>query len=178
MAKRTKVKINESDVNSLLTSIISGIREKKGKVIRQLNLTKLKNASSDYFIVCHGDSQRQAVAIADSVIDQVRIQTGEKPWHVEGMQNAQWVLIDYVNVVVHVFFSEARDFYDIENLWADAEITEIDENEEILPKNTIKKVAKSSTKKKVETAKPKTVKKKVVAKPKTVKKTTSKAKKK
>lgn len=171
MAKRTKVTKKQDETKDLLEAIIKGIREKKGKEIRQLNLTKLQNASTDYFVVCHGDSQRQAVAIADSVEDEVRKMTGEKPWHTEGTQNAQWILIDYVNVVVHVFFSEAREFYDIENLWADAEITEISEIEEIIKKSTIKKTAKSSTKKKATTTKPKVTKK-------PVKKTITKAKKK
>ncbi len=171
MAKRTKVNKNQDETTALLEAIVAGIREKKGKEIRQLNLTKLQNASTDYFIVCHGDSQRQAVAIADSVEDEVRKLTGEKPWHVEGVQNAQWVLIDYVNVVVHVFFSEAREFYDIESLWADGEITEINEIEEILPKPAIKKTAKSSTKKTAPVTKAKVAKK-------PVKKTTTKAKKK
>lgn len=165
MAKRTKINKKQDEVKALLEAIIKGVREKKGKDIRQLDLTKLGNASTDYFIICHGDSQRQTAALADSVEDEVRKLTGEKPWHVEGTQNAQWILIDYVNVVVHIFFQEAREFYNIESLWADAEATEINE-EEIVVKAKIKKTTKTSTKKKPATK----------AAPK--KKTTTKAKKK
>lgn len=141
-----KIKNTKENTEALLEAIIKGVREKKGKMIRKFDLTGLNYASTDYFIICHGDSTRQAVAIADSIEYEVTKATGEKPWHVEGLQNAQWVLMDYVNVVVHVFFKEARDFYDIENLWADAAITEIDE-EEIIIKATIKKTDKTSTKK-------------------------------
>ena len=141
-----KIKNTKENTDALLEAIIKGVREKKGKMIRKFDLTGLNYASTDYFIICHGDSTRQAVAIADSIEFEVTKATGEKPWHVEGLQNAQWVLMDYVNVVVHVFFKEARDFYDIENLWADAAITEIDE-EEIVIKATIKKTDKTSVKK-------------------------------
>lgn len=171
MAKKSKNNKNQENTEALLDAIIAGVREKKGKMIRQFDLTGLGNASTDYFIICHGDSQRQSVAIADSIEDEVRKRTGEKPWHVEGTQNAQWILMDYVNVVVHVFYKEAREFYDIENLWADAVITEMAE-EEIVVKPTIKKTAKPSVKK--ETTKKAPVKakaapaktKKVAAKPK------------
>jgi ribosome-associated protein len=146
MAKKSKNSKNQENTEALLDAIIKGIREKKGKMIRKFDLTGLNYASTDYFIICHGDSQRQSVAIADSVEDEVKKSTGEKPWHVEGTQNAQWILMDYVNVVVHVFFKEAREFYDIENLWADAAITEIDD-EEIIIKPAIKKTVKSSVKK-------------------------------
>ena len=153
MAKKTPHRVpqvlkkkNKENTEALLEAIINGVREKKGKMIRKFDLTGLNYASTDYFIICHGDSTRQAVAIADSIEYEVTKATGEKPWHVEGLQNAQWVLMDYVNVVVHVFFKEARDFYDIENLWADAAITEIDE-EEIIVKATIKKTVKASVKK-------------------------------
>jgi len=146
MAKKSKNNKNQENTEALLEAIISGIREKKGKMIRKFDLTGLTYASTDYFIICHGDSSRQSVAIADSIEYEVKKATGEKPWHVEGTQNAQWILMDYVNVVVHVFFKEARDFYDIESLWADAAITEIDE-EEIIQKATIKKTVKPSVKK-------------------------------
>ena len=170
MAKKTPHRVpqvlkkkNKENTEALLEAIINGVREKKGKMIRKFDLTGLNYASTDYFIICHGDSTRQAVAIADSIEYEVTKATGEKPWHVEGLQNAQWVLMDYVNVVVHVFFKEARDFYDIENLWADAAITEIDE-EEIVIKATIKKTVKTSVKK----AAPKKATEKAPVKTKTV----------
>jgi ribosome-associated protein len=158
-----KIKNTKENTDALLEAIIKGVREKKGKMIRKFDLSGLNYASTDYFIICHGDSTRQAVAIADSIEFEVTKATGEKPWHVEGLQNAQWVLMDYVNVVVHVFFKEARDFYDIENLWADAAITEIDE-EEIVIKATIKKTDKTSVKK----AAPKKATEKAPVKTKTV----------
>jgi ribosome-associated protein len=166
-----KIKNTKENTEALLEAIIKGVREKKGKMIRKFDLTGLNYASTDYFIICHGDSTRQAVAIADSIEYEVTKATGEKPWHVEGLQNAQWVLMDYVNVVVHVFFKEARDFYDIENLWADAAITEIDE-EEIVIKATIKKTDKTSVKK----AAPKKATEKAPAKTKTVVKAKAPAK--
>lgn len=76
-------------------------------------------------MICHGDSSTQVDAIADSVIEETRKETGEKPWQKEGMENAQWILIDYVDIVVHVFHREAREFYAIESLWADAPSEEI-----------------------------------------------------
>lgn len=160
MAKRVKIKLDKNDAKALLEAIIAGIREKKGKMIRQIDLTSLGNASTDYFIICHGDSQRQTVAIADSIEDEVRKAIGEKPWHVEGTQNAHWVLMDYVNVVVHVFYKEARDFYDIESLWSDAVITEIAEEEIKTPVVKAKKTVKSAIKKPVKPSVKKTVAKK------------------
>jgi len=168
---QVQIKKTKENTEALLEAIIAGIREKKGKMIRKFDLTGLTYASTDYFIICHGDSSRQAVALADSIEHEVSQATGEKPWHVEGLQNAQWVLMDYVNVVVHVFFKEARDFYDIENLWGDAVITEIEE-EEIIQKPTIKKTVKASVKK----ATPKKATEKAPAKTKTVVKAKAPAK--
>jgi ribosome-associated protein len=164
MAKKSKNNKDQANTEALLDAIIAGVREKKGKMIRKFDLTGLKHASTDYFIICHGDSQRQSVAIADSVEDEVRKMIGEKPWHVEGTQNAQWILMDYVNVVVHVFFKEAREFYDIESLWADAAISEIDE-EEIILKPAIKKKVKTSVKKAEPVSKKTSAIKKAVVKP-------------
>jgi ribosome-associated protein len=106
--------------NETLQAVIKGIQDKKGINIVCLDLRNIKNAVCDWFVVCHGDSNTQVEAIADSVIEEVRKSTGEKPWHKEGTENAYWVLVDYVDVVVHVFYREAREFYGIESLWADA----------------------------------------------------------
>ena len=80
----------------------------------------------DYFIICHADSTTQVSALAESVEDTVRIEMGEKPWNSEGQTNATWILLDYSNVVVHVFQRETREFYNLEELWADAKIQEIE----------------------------------------------------
>ncbi len=117
-----KKKQNQTD--TLVKQIVEGIREKKGKDIVCLDMRELKNAVSDFFIVCHGDSDRQTKAIADSIEEFALKQAGEKPWHVEGTQTGSWILLDYVNVVAHVFTGEAREFYHLEKLWADAVRTE------------------------------------------------------
>jgi ribosome-associated protein len=123
MAKRKK-KINVAD--SLSEIVIKGIQEKKGKNIVSMNLKSIQNAVTDYFVVCHGTSSTQVEAIADAVEYEVRKATGLKPWHKEGFQNAEWILLDYIDVVVHVFQEKIREFYQIESLWADAEIIKIE----------------------------------------------------
>ncbi len=102
-------------------AIVFGILEKKGKNVVILDLRQLKEAVADWFILCEGDSSTQVRAIADSVSEEVKKVLGERPWHVEGSENAQWVLLDYVNTVVHVFQPATRAFYGLENLWSDAE---------------------------------------------------------
>jgi ribosome-associated protein len=125
MAKRKK----KSETSDFLTEIIiKGILDKKGKQIVSMNLKEIHHAVSDYFIVCHGTSSTQVHAIAESIEDKVRDAIGLKPWHREGLQNAEWVLLDYVDVVVHVFQEDARKFYQIEKLWADADVKIIDED--------------------------------------------------
>jgi ribosome-associated protein len=107
--------------------IIKGIQEKKGKNIVSLGLKNIEHAVTDYFIVCHGTSNTQVQAIAESVEDEVRKAIGVKPWHREGLQNSEWILLDYVDVVVHIFQENIRSFFQIEKLWADAEVKEIEE---------------------------------------------------
>ena len=113
--------------NSTLLSevVIKGIQEKKGHDITCLNLKAIDNAVCDYFIICHGDSNTQVEAIADSVLHEVKEALEETPWHKEGYENSEWILIDYTDVVVHVFHKSKRDFYRLEELWADAEISSI-----------------------------------------------------
>ncbi|MFH0843773.1 MAG: ribosome silencing factor [Bacteroidota bacterium] len=105
----------------LLSSIITGIFEKKGHDVLKIDLRKLENSIADYFVICHGTSTTQVDALCDSVEDTVRNKTGEKPLHIEGLDNCFWVLLDYGNVVVHIFLEKYREFYSLESLWADAE---------------------------------------------------------
>jgi ribosome-associated protein len=112
----------------LVNSVIKGIFEKKGQNVLKLDLQKLENRITDYFIICHANSVTQVDSISYSVEDTVRKETGEKPLHREGLENCFWVLIDYGNVVVHVFLEEYRNFYSLESLWADANIVKLDDN--------------------------------------------------
>lgn len=116
---------NKSNADQLITTIIGGIEDVKGKEIKILDLRDIDNTVCDYFIVCEGTSNTQVSAIVNSIKKQVSKNLKDNPWHVEGMDNQEWVLIDYVNVVVHVFQKHIRDYYDIESLWGDAKTTEI-----------------------------------------------------
>ena len=115
-----KKKSDGTDV--LLNSVIKGIFEKKGQNVLKIDLRKLENRITDYFVICHAQSGTQVSAICDSVDDTVRKEAGEKPIHIEGLENCFWVLLDYGNVIVHVFLEEYRKFYSLESLWADAAI--------------------------------------------------------
>jgi len=119
-----KKKADEADI--LLESIIKGIFEKNGQNILKIDLRKLENRITDYFIICHGNSTTQVSAICDSVDDTVR-KAGMKPSHIEGQDNSFWVLIDYGSVVVHIFLEEYRNFYNLETLWSDASIEALKE---------------------------------------------------
>jgi len=103
--------------------IVDAIQDVKGKNIVKLDLRKLKERPTDFFIICEGDSIVQVRAIADRVRSKVRDLTGRRPGHLEGGNNSIWVLVDYFDVVVHVFYPETRAFYDLETLWSDADIT-------------------------------------------------------
>ena len=107
--------------------IIEGIRDKKGKNIIQLDLRKLEDAPADFFIICEGDSNTHIKAISDSIYKKVKEELATTPSHVEGSGNARWVLMDYFNTVVHVFYPETRQFYELEHLWSDARMTEFAE---------------------------------------------------
>lgn len=104
--------------------IIEGIRDKKGKNIVRLDLRKLGDAPADYFIICEGDSSTHIKAISDSIYKKVKEALQTMPSHTEGSLNARWVLMDYFNTIVHVFYPETRHFYDLEQLWGDADLTE------------------------------------------------------
>jgi len=111
--------------DDLITVIIKGIDDVKGENIQLLDLREVENAVCDYFIICSGNSNTQVSAISGSVQKVVSKELKDKPWHIEGQGNSEWILMDYVNVVVHVFQKHVRDYYDIESLWGDAKITEI-----------------------------------------------------
>ena len=110
----------EIGTDQLVTEIIRGIEEVKGQDIQILDLRDIENTVCDYFVICNGTSNTQVNAIVNSVQKLVSKSLKEKPWHVEGSDNAEWVLMDYVHVVVHVFQKHIREFYDIEGLWGDA----------------------------------------------------------
>jgi ribosome-associated protein len=106
--------------------IVKGMQEKKASNIVVMDLRKVKNAVADFFIVCSGNSDKQLDAIADSIDAEVFKALKENPWHVEGKNNKEWMLLDYTDVVAHVFRKDRREFYALERLWGDADITEIE----------------------------------------------------
>lgn len=115
----------EKDSESLINAVIEGIDRKKGLDIVKIDLTKINHSECNYFIICHGNSNTHVEAIAHSVEDTVEEMIGERAWHKDGYKNALWILLDYADIMVHVFQYDARNFYDLENLWADAVIEEI-----------------------------------------------------
>jgi len=118
----------DKGTDQLITQIILGIEEVKGQDIEILDLRDLENTVCDYFIICNGTSNTQVNAIVNSIQKTVSKALQEKPWHVEGSNNAEWILLDYVHVVVHVFQKHIREFYNIEGLWGDAKSVLIESN--------------------------------------------------
>lgn len=110
---------------TLIDNIVKGIQEKKGHQITTVDLTQIESASAQYFVICEGNSTMQVAAVADSIREYVQENTGVKPFGYDGYQNAQWIVIDYGNIIVHVFLREAREFYRLEQLWNDAKLTDI-----------------------------------------------------
>lgn len=110
-------------LNSL---ILDCIQEKKGNDIVHIDLTHLEDSPTEQFIVCHGESSTQVKAIADFITDEVKQKTGQIPNHVEGQNNSFWILIDYFDIIVHVFYKETREFYKLEELWADGKVTSVE----------------------------------------------------
>ena len=108
--------------SKIIKTIIAAIQEKKGENIISLDLRKINEAVADFFIICEAGNQPQIRAIAENIEEQVRIHCDEDPYHHEGYQQLQWVLVDYVNVVVHVMLSENRKFYKLEEMWSDADL--------------------------------------------------------
>lgn len=121
LASRTTQRTGKLTTNSrLYKTIIKAIQDKKGENIISLDLRKIPEAVSDFFIICEATSNIQIKAIADYIQDQVKEECGENPYKFEGVGSLQWVLIDFVNIVVHVMLPEARKFYKLEDLWSDA----------------------------------------------------------
>ncbi len=109
-----------------IDAILEGIQRIKGKDITLIDLNTIQHSECSYFVVCHGTSSTQVDSIAHSVEETVEDITGEKAWHRDGYRNAIWILLDYGDIMVHVFKEEARTFYDLEGLWGDAKITKIE----------------------------------------------------
>ena len=114
-----------NETEQIVTKITEGIQEKKGKNIVIADLTEIDDTICNYFIICEGNSSSQVAAIVDSIKDYVREELGVKVFAVDGLDNAEWVAMDYSDVIVHVFLPEVRNFYDLEHLWADAKLTRI-----------------------------------------------------
>lgn len=110
--------------SKIFKTIIKAIQDKKGENIVSLDLRKIHEAVADFFIICEATNQPQIRAIADAIEDEVKKKVGENPYHQEGRENMQWVLIDYVNIVVHVMLPENRKFYKLEEMWSDAVLQE------------------------------------------------------
>jgi|SRR6185437_3727902 len=128
VAKKAVVKKEEPKLkvkNPLLDSIIDGLEERKAKNITILNLSNIKNRSFDFFVIADAESSTHVDSIASSVEETVKKQLNERPFHTEGWENSEWILLDYVDIMVHVFQQQTRDFYRLEDLWADAEVTRL-----------------------------------------------------
>lgn len=118
--------IKETNVDTLISEIIDGIEDVKGLDIKILDLREIENTVTQYFVICNGGSNTQVNALVGSIQKKVSKSLHEKPWHVEGLDNSEWVLMDYVDVVVHIFQKHIREYYDIESLWGDAKTTSIE----------------------------------------------------
>jgi ribosome-associated protein len=116
----TSINYESEELTSL---IIQGMEDTKAKNIMILDLQDVEHSITNYFVICHGSSKPQLEAIADSIVEKTVKNLKAKPWHKEGFENAEWILLDYVDVVVHIFREDRREFYQLEKLWADAQIT-------------------------------------------------------
>ena len=119
---------NISNTEALISKIIGGIEEVKGDEVNLLDLREIKNSFCSYFIICNGTSNTHVNAIVNSIQKTVSKTLKEKPYHTEGQENSEWVLIDYIDIVVHVFQKQKRDHYNLENLWGDAKSLRITTN--------------------------------------------------
>lgn len=118
---------NDTDSKILCDAIVEGMQENKAHNIVVLDLRNVANAVTDFFVICSGESSTQVDGIANTVTRHTRNELKEKPWHMEGKTNSEWVLLDYVSVVAHIFYKDARHFYELEDLWSDAIRTNIPE---------------------------------------------------
>jgi ribosome-associated protein len=119
------------DSDKLSELVVKGMQEKKGLDIVVLNLKHIKNAVADYFIICSGNSDTQVDAITDSIEEEIHKSSQQNPWHKEGNENKEWILLDYVDVVAHVFKKDRRAFYALEELWGDATIIHVDDAQQV-----------------------------------------------
>ncbi|MDR0754822.1 MAG: ribosome silencing factor [Prevotellaceae bacterium] len=122
--KAAKKYKNTDNTTELLNVAVDAMQEKKAQNIISLNLSKLKNSICKYFIVCNADSHTQVSAISDNIEDKILEKLNEKVWRRNGIENAFWIILDYGDVVIHIFQTEQRNFYRLEELWADAELTQ------------------------------------------------------
>lgn len=120
-------KTSPASAENLRKYIVKGLQEKKGKDIVIIDLTPLKHAICDFFILCTGTSDTQVDALSDSVEKEVLLGLKERPWHREGFENKEWILLDYVDIVVHIFKQDVRSNYRLEELWGDAVISKIED---------------------------------------------------
>jgi len=121
-------KYKEYTTEKLVETLVFGMLEKKAKEVTIIDLRNIPSAVSSYYIICHGNSNTQVEAIAESAGYEANKQLNDRPIHVEGADVAEWILLDFVDVVVHVFQESSRKFYNLEGLWADAEISTIKES--------------------------------------------------
>jgi ribosome-associated protein len=124
LAARKKAPARLTKASKIYKTIIRAIQDKKGENIVTLDLRKIPEAVADFFVICEANNQPQIRAISDSIEEEVKKKCGEYPYRHEGKQNMQWVLIDYVNIVVHVMTGETRKFYKLEEMWSDAPLEE------------------------------------------------------
>lgn len=116
-----RIRHQSENTEQIVALAVEAMESVKGKEIATLDLREIGTSVTDYFVICHANSKTQVDAIADKVIDRVFEGAKAKPYHIEGRDNTEWILIDFVDVVVHVFLRSARSFYKLEELWADAE---------------------------------------------------------
>ena len=119
--------MQEKEINSkiICDTIVEGMQENKAKDIVILDLRHIDASVADFFVICSGESSTQVDGITSSVLRHTRKEIKERPWHVEGKTMSEWILLDYVTVVAHVFYKDVRNFYDLEDLWADAKRTDV-----------------------------------------------------
>ena len=116
-----RIRHENDNTEEVLTTIVETMLESKASGVTSLDMRELQSAVTDYFVICHAQSKTQVNAIAEKIIDNLRNKLHVHVYHEEGFENSEWILLDYVDVVVHIFLQEKRDFYRLEDLWADAE---------------------------------------------------------
>jgi ribosome-associated protein len=124
-----RVRHLSDNAEEILSVVVKSMQDGKGKDIVSLNMKKIHTAVTDYFVICHGSSKTQVDAIADKILENVKKECGSSAYNKEGFENSEWILIDYVDVVVHVFLDSTRSFYQLEDLWADAESLTYDDSD-------------------------------------------------